>query len=147
MDARFAGRATRYRDSASPAARLLRSVHSLWSRYAWLRRPRGSLRATPARTPGARSRASAAQQREAFVSWLVEQRRPLSTEQNQAPSAALVLYRDVLLRHCFATDLLDAGYDFRTVQGLLGHRDVRTTVTYLHVMQKGLLGVRSPADR
>ena len=43
--------------------------------------------------------------------------------------------------------LLEDGYDIRTVQELLGHRDVRTTMTYLHVMNRGALGVKSPMDR
>jgi site-specific recombinase XerD len=43
--------------------------------------------------------------------------------------------------------LLEGGYDIRTVQELLGHRDVRTTMTYLHVMNRGALGVKSPMDR
>jgi len=42
---------------------------------------------------------------------------------------------------------LEAGYDIRTVQELLGHRDVRTTMTYLHVLERGALGVKSPLDR
>ena len=65
-------------------------------------------------------------------------------EMNAAEITKLVSCRT--FRHSFVTHLLEDGYDVRTIQELLGHKDVKTTMVYTHVLNRGGLAVRSPLD-
>jgi site-specific recombinase XerD len=86
-----------------------------------------------------------------FPSW--DQAKPLSVDSAQKAYYAAKKKAGITkgggihtLRHCFATNLLEAGVDPRTIQVLMGHRSIKTTVTYMQVTQKRLTSIKSPLD-
>jgi site-specific recombinase XerD len=70
-------------------------------------------------------------------------RAPLKIESTDRTTSSIFFHG---VKHSYATHLQEAGFDIRTAQELLGHEDVKTTMIYTHVLNRGQSGVRSPVD-